>query len=84
MKGDTVVVRAFGGEPKIVRVWEIKEGFILICSEENYETLRNGSKGLMPVGIPKNDVFRYNPSQEKLLKNWQRDPDLWKHLVSYI
>lgn len=84
MQGDTVVVRTLGGQPKIVRVWQIKETFILICSEENYKSLKNGNKGLMPVGIPKQDVFRYNPSQDKMLKNWQRDSNLWNHLVNYV
>jgi hypothetical protein len=84
MKGDLVIARAFGGKPNIVRVWEVTQKVILICSEENYQILVNGKKGLFPVGVPREDVFRYNPSQEKMLRNWQRDPDLWKHLVNYV
>jgi hypothetical protein len=84
MKGDKVVIRTFGGEPRIVRVWEIAEKVIAICSEENYQSLVNGNDGLSPVGFPKKDVFRYNPSQEKMLKNWRNDPALWAHLSSYV
>ncbi len=84
MKGDQVVIRTFGGEPRIVRVWEIGEKVIAICSEENYQNLILGKNGLSPVGFPKKDVFRYNPSQEKMLKNWRNDPALWQHLSSYV
>lgn len=84
MKGDVVVVRSFGGEPRIVRVWEVAERVILVCSEENYKTLISGKKGLWPVGIPKKDVFRYNPTQANVLKNWKNDPALWEHLASYV
>jgi hypothetical protein len=84
MKGDTVVVRAYGGEPKVVRVWDIGEKVILICSEENFQTLSKGKKGLWPVGVPKETVFRYNPQQVSILKNWQNDPSLWEHLKLYV
>jgi hypothetical protein len=53
-------------------------------SEEHYQNLFNGKPGLWPVGFPKGDVFRYNSSQENFLKNWQNDPALWDHLVSYV
>lgn len=84
MEGDTVVVRAYRGEPKLARVWKIGTGFIFVCSEANYQVLKSGKKGLWPVGVPKEDVFRYNPKQDNLLKNWRNDPVLWEHLVHYV
>ena len=84
MEGDMVVVRAFGGEPKISRVWKIGNGFIFVCSEANYQTLRSGKRGLWPVGIPNEDVFQYNPKHDNILKNWRNDPHLWEHLANYV
>jgi hypothetical protein len=84
MKGDLVIVRSYGGEPKLVRVWEISKKAIFVCGEENYLNLIVGKPGLWPVGFPKEDVFRYNPTQENLLKNWRNAPTLWEHLVSYV
>ena len=84
MKSDLVIVRSYGHEPKLARVWEISKKVIFVCSEGNYQNLANGKPGLWPVGFLKDDVFRYNSSQDNLLKNWQNDPALWEHLVSYV
>lgn len=84
MEGDTVVVRAYGGKPRILKVWKIGDSFVFVCSEDNYQVLRSGKKGLMPVGIPKEDVFRYNPKQDNLLKNWRKDSTLWEHMANYV
>lgn len=78
MRGDMVVVRGFRGEPSVVRVWDIGDAVILVCSEENYQTLVSGKKGLYPVGIPKNDVFRYNATINI------NNPMLWEQLNSYV
>lgn len=61
MKGDKVIVRSYGGEPKVLRIWEIARDVIFVCSEENFTVLSDGGEGLWPVGVPKEDVFRYNP-----------------------
>jgi len=79
MKGDKVVVRAYGDEPKIVRVWEVTQTTVFICSEENYEILSRGKDGLLPVGFPKECVFRYNPKQNTILNT----PSIWNELVPY-
>jgi hypothetical protein len=84
MRGDQVVVRTAGGEPRLVRVWDVAGEVVLICSEENYQTLVSGKEGLWPVGFPKKDVFGYNPSQEKMLRNWKTDRAMWEHLASYV
>ncbi len=61
MKGDMVIVRSYGGEPKVLRIWEIAQDVIFVCSEENFNVLSDGGEGFWPVGVPKEDVFRYNP-----------------------
>ena len=61
MKGDKVIVRAFRNKPLVRRVWEVTSDVIFICSEENYNALSSGNEGLLPVGFPREDVYRYNP-----------------------
>ena len=77
MRGDKVIVRAYGDEPKIVRVWDVLQNTVLVCSEENYHTLVNGKDGLWPVGFPKEYVFRYNP------KINLTNPVNWEQLNTY-
>jgi hypothetical protein len=61
MKGDTVIVRSFGDKPLVRRVWEVTSEIVFICSEENYNVLSSGKEGLLPVGFPREYVYRYNP-----------------------
>jgi hypothetical protein len=60
MKGDKVIVRAFRNKPLVRRVWEVTPEAVFICSEENYQTLASGKDGLLPVGFPREYVYRYN------------------------
>jgi hypothetical protein len=61
MKGDIVIVRSFGDKPLVRRVWEVTSEIVFICSEENYNVLSSGKEGLLPVGFPREYVYRYNP-----------------------
>ncbi len=81
MKGDKVIVQAFGGEPLIRRVWEVSPEAVFICSEENYHTLARGEEGLWPVGFLKEFVFCYNSEID--LENWRSAPALWGQLIPY-
>lgn len=84
MRGATVVVRTFGGKPAIGRVWRATDDWVEVCSEENYQSLIRGEGGLWPVGIPREDVFQYEPVlSAALLKNWQYEPVLWDKLAPY-
>jgi hypothetical protein len=79
MRGDIVIVRTFNNEPRVVRVWEILDKVVAICSEENYLALMKGKKGLSPIGFPKKDVFRYIANG-----SWRNDLEWWKHLMTYV
>lgn len=61
MKGDKVIVRAFRNKALVRIVWEVVSDVVFICSEENYNALSNGKNGLLPVGFPREYVYRYNP-----------------------
>ena len=78
MRGDTVIVKSFGDKPLIRKVWDVSKDVVFICNDENFETLIEGNKGLLPVGFHKDDVFRYNPNIDI------NDPALWKQLRTYV
>ena len=61
MKGDKVIVRTHQNRALVRRVWEVTDGAVYICSEENFQALSNGQDGLQPVGFPKEYVYKYNP-----------------------
>jgi hypothetical protein len=62
MRGDLVIVRAFGGVPLIRRVWEETERGVYITDDTYFKRLMTGEEGtIQPVGFPREDVFRYDP-----------------------
>jgi hypothetical protein len=62
MRGDLVIVRAFGGKPLIRRVWEEVEKGVYITDDILFKRLMDGEKGtIQPVGFPKEDVFKFDP-----------------------
>jgi hypothetical protein len=58
MRGDTVIVRAFGGKALIRRVWGTGDGLVYITSNEEFEKLVAGKPAAEPIGFPKEDVFK--------------------------
>jgi len=82
VQGTVVLVRAYGGEPFVMRVWEARPEAVLVCSEANYRTLSQGLEGLRPVGVPRQDVFNYDADLARdLADNWQTNPALWQSLA---
>ena len=57
MRGDTVIVRAFGGKALKRRVWGTGDGLVYITSNEEFEKLVAGKPAAEPIGFPKEDVF---------------------------
>lgn len=49
MRGEFVIVRAFGGKPLVRRLWDVGKHVVYIT---------NNSDG--PVGFPIEDVFKYD------------------------
>lgn len=85
MKGDTVIVRAFGNEPLVRRVWDGDNRAVRIVTDENYQDLEAGRKALNPVGFPRDDVFHYNARLlEQVQAEYETNPQVWKNLRVYL
>lgn len=60
MKGEKVIVRAFGNRPLLRRVWTTTEKAVFITNEEQFQLLVAGLPAIEPLGFPRKDVFKYN------------------------
>ncbi|MGO9622447.1 MAG: hypothetical protein ACLPT6_13705 [Desulfobaccales bacterium] len=61
MQGDMVIVRAFGGEPLVRRIWEEAGRGVYITTDTIFENLLAGDTKIQPVGFPREDVFKFDP-----------------------
>lgn len=80
MKGDFVIVRAFGGEALVRRVWEVAGNTVFISAPEQYARLAEGQEALWPVGFPRRDVFHYDPALAGPITSGNID---WRELRPY-
>ncbi len=65
-----VIVRAHRGEP--VKLVEIERGekLVYVASERSLERIASGE--IEPIGVPKEDVFPFDPdSYERLKESWE-------------
>ena len=58
MRGEIVVVRAWGGVPLVRRVWETGNKIVYITDDEQLRRYEQGLPMLIPIGFPIEDVFR--------------------------
>jgi hypothetical protein len=63
MKGEQVIVRAYGNQPLVRRVWGEGKKVIYITNDSN-----DG-----PIGFPRGDVFKYDQNAVNLIKDKQCD-----------
>ena len=62
MRGDLVIIRAFGGIPLVRRIWEEVERGVYITDDTLFKRLMAGENGtIQPVGFPREDVFKFDP-----------------------
>ena len=73
MKGELIILRAFGGQPLIRRIFEISDKAIYVTND-----LRQDS--LVSVGFPREDVFKYDPKLAKLINTDKWD---WNKLKKW-
>ena len=80
MKGEFVVVRAYGEEPKVLRIWEVRGDTALVSAPDQFAKLESGAEALLPVGFPMQDVFQYDPKLEGEIASGKIE---WQHLTPY-
>jgi len=79
MKGQKVIVRAYGNVPLVRRVWDANYKTVYVLEESEYQKLLAGLKAYDPVGFPVKDAFEY--SEGLLLSDvidWSKLVK-WKH-----
>ncbi len=80
MRGEIIIVRAYGDKPLIRRIWTIGKNVIYITNDEQFQLLTEGKKALEPIGFPVEDVFKYDPEIAKSINkrcDWHK-LKLWK------
>ena len=61
LKGEKVILRAFGERPVVRLVWRISDGMVLVTDEAGFAALQAGmGADIIPIGSPLNDVFAYD------------------------
>jgi hypothetical protein len=73
MRGDLVIVRAYGGVPLVRRIWEKDEKGVYITDDVQLELLLAGGYAIQPIGFPREDVFKFDPElavEMDDLDNW--------------
>ena len=54
-RGDRVQVRGYGGREAVLRVWELRDGGLLLCTESGFLGLQRGKDEPL-VGFPLTDI----------------------------
>ncbi len=81
MRGELVIIRVFGGEPAVRRVWENSDRVVYITDDDNLKLLLAGKPALEPIGFPKEDVFKFDNKLAESMADLCRDSKWdWKKL----
>jgi len=83
MIGEKVIVRAFGNEPLVRRVWEVTRDKVYICSDESFERIKaeGYQPDCFPIGFPPENVFRYDEDLFDYLTKNYKTPSAWDRLT---
>jgi len=79
MRGEIVLVRAFGGKPIKRRVWDVGVGIVYVTSDELFQKPVAGRRAPRTIGFPREDVF--TDVQNQLLESG--DTIDWSKLVPW-
>ena len=83
LKGEKVILRAFGERPVVRLVWRISDGMVLVTDEAGFAALQAGmGADIIPIGFPLNDVFAYDgeAAAEILNRYIEGSPIEWQKL----
>ncbi len=84
MRGDLVIVRAYGGMPLIRLVWEEDERGVYITDDARFKLLVAGEASAPSVGFPMEDVFKYDAELAATIRDLFENGELdWDALVPY-
>ena len=85
MRGEKVILRAFGGQPLVRVVWEVLDSSVLITDESGLKSLA-AACGAMPIGFRFEDVFAFEEElARKLTENYNGGSHLhWDQLERFI
>jgi hypothetical protein len=83
MRGDLVIVRAYRGKPFVMKVWEVGKRVIYLAKEEQFlYLLSNDSRAVGPIGFPKEDVFKFDPTIAKVIDRFSEEKVFdWERLT---
>ena len=74
MRGELVIVRDYRGRPFIRRIWDIGEDVIYITNDKMLQLLMDKDpQAIGPIGVPKDDVFQYDPIFAKSINKEDHD-----------
>jgi len=59
-RGDPVIVRTYGGYPRIRRIWGIDGAACLVVEDRWFRAVEEGDLSYI-VSLPLEDVFRFKP-----------------------
>ena len=89
MFGETVIVKEFGGNPVLCKVWDVTATKVFVCTEATFERLKTIKdhkfpENCFPIGFPKSDVFTFDENSFKqLMVNFQNNPNVWQNMKPY-
>lgn len=82
MRGDIVIIRFFGNEPRVRRIWSEDVRGVYVTTENHFHSLDVGKYGLVSVGFLWEDVFEYSQELIELTDKFRKD-FAWGHLKPY-
>lgn len=72
MRGQLVLVRAFGGEPQVRRIWDADDDVAVVTDDEQFQRLHEGREGLAAT-VHREDVFCYDPAAaQRLISEYKK------------
>lgn len=72
MRGELVIVRAFGGRALKRRVWDIGVNLVYVTNDEEFEKLAAGAPAVEPIGFPKEDIFCLSETEPSDATEWSQ------------
>jgi len=80
--GTFVVVRAFGDEALVRRLWSENDSVVWIYDDEQFVRRTEGKPTCEPMGFPIEDVYVFNPQKDSLTA--LHEPNWWEKLRPWI